>query len=67
LVIFTARTGFNSTRSWKSSEIMLDVELVWICSARWFWVLLVESVWAVFQNVPSAHAWRFLSLKSGKP
>jgi len=39
------------------SEVMLHVELVWICKARWFWVWLVETVWAAFLNVPWAQTW----------
>jgi len=39
------------------SEVMLPVELVWICNARWFYVLLVENVWVVVKNAPWAHVW----------
>jgi len=48
------------------TEVTLRVELVWICNARWFWVWLVESVWAVLQNAPRAHAWLDVFLTSSQ-
>ena len=44
-------------RSKTLAKVMLHADLVWICNARGYWVWLVESVWAVFQNAPWAHAW----------
>ena len=39
------------------SDVMLHVEFVWICNARWFQVWLLEIVSAVSQNAPWAYAW----------